>query len=173
MENDIDSSTRKRQSILNYLSDLDYALEPLYRIDYDRLKNIRKIVKDLEHEISQYKFPSSLKTTAGRGGMANLVGLLPLMLMSKELFPTHRSLIDFSSKVLEIKLQDFGRPARTRIIGEILTEVAKLSAKDLDRILEKLQEIARNEVAHGKRNFFLDWDSAIRRIRTGHAERET
>lgn len=173
MESDMDESLRKRRIILDYLNELGYALEPFYRIDFDKLKNIKRLVKDLEQEFSQYRFPTSFKTVAGHNKRVDLVGLLPLMLMSEEMFPTHKSLIDFSGNVLGIELKRLTRPSRTRIVGEILLEVAKLPAKDLDKILAKLQEIIRNKMVHAKSDFFMEWDSAIRRMRSAHAESET
>jgi len=173
MRNDMDASIRRRRDILNYLNELDYALEPFYRIDFDKLKNLRRIVRSLEKEISQYQLPTSFKIVAGYDKRANLIGLLPLMLMSKEMFRTNRSIIDFSSDVLGIGLKRMSRPSRTRIVGEIVSEVAKLSTKDLDKVIDKLQEMTRNKLVHRKTDFFREWDSAIRRMRPEHAESET
>ncbi|MDH5686765.1 MAG: hypothetical protein OEZ48_02715 [Candidatus Bathyarchaeota archaeon] len=175
----MDDSLRRRKKILDYLSDLDYALEPLYRIDFDKLRNISKILRNLEHEISQYRFSMdrSMDISGKKGYYRNvdLVGLLPVMLMSKEVFPTHNTLYDFSIEVLGIDLRHkLGtiRPARTRIVGEILAEVVRLPKKNLDRVLERLQLIIRNRAVHKKQDFFVDWDSTIRRMRSEHAASE-
>ena len=173
MNNDMDDFLRRRRNILNYLSELDYALEPFYRIDLDKLKKIRKIIRDLEQEMSQYEFPTSLKTVSGYDRRASLVGLLPLMLMSKEMFRTNKSIIDFSIDVLGIKLKRLHRPSRTRIIGEILSEVSKLPTRDLSKILDKLQKMVRDRLVHTREDFFVEWDSAIRRMRPEHGRSET
>ncbi|MCK4386444.1 MAG: hypothetical protein KAW52_09290, partial [candidate division Zixibacteria bacterium] len=91
----------------------------------------------------------------------------------KEMFRTNKSIIEFSIEVLGIKLKRLNRPSRTRIIGEILLEVAKLSKKDLNKITEKMQKMIRNKLVHKKTDFFMEWDSAIRRMRSEHAESET
>lgn len=167
MNSDIDNSIRKQQRITNYLNELNFALEPLYRFDFKRLEKLREIIKDLEKEVKQSGFPENMETVTGEYERINLIGLLPLMLTSRELFPNHKSLIEFSKNVLSIRLKDFGRPARTRIVGEILTEVAKLPKGETKEMLEKLHSFIRNKIVHGGESFFIEWDSTIRRMRSG------
>jgi hypothetical protein len=163
----MDESLRKKRRMLQHLSDLEYALEPFGRLD---LKEIIRMIRDLRMEISQYSFPSSLKAVSGYDRKVSLVGLLAVMLMSKEMFKTHKSLINFSNDVLGVKLQPLSRPSRTRIIGEVLSEVVNIPTKEQSRVLDKLQDTIRNKLVHTKTDFFLEWDSAIRRMRSEGAE---
>lgn len=173
MRNDKKGSYRRKSNILRYLDELNYSLEPFYHMDFERLRNIRKIVSNLERALSEYQPQRRLSVEVADAKRMELVGLLPIMLMSREMFPTHKSLYDFSKSVLGVELRDrLSRPARTRIVGEILKEVMQVTQLDRDRVLDKLQEVIKSRMDSVERSFFIDWDSTIRKMRHGNTDSE-
>lgn len=177
MGNDRKDMSKRKSDILRYLDELNYSLEPFYHINFERLRDIRRIVNKLERELHEYR-PQMQFEIGATDKRVELVGLLPFMLMSRDMFPTHKSLYEFAKSVFGVELRNrLSRPARTRIVGEILKEVMILPRRDWNKILDKLQEIIKNARARAmssqKRSFFTDWDSAIRRMRHEYKESET
>jgi hypothetical protein len=174
-ENNSNDTLKKQNKIVRDLDDLIYALEPFYRIDFQKLQEAQKTIKQLRNEIVHY-IPSigleRFDNIASSSIKSNVIGLLPMMLLSEDLFPTHRDLLDFAKYTLNIELRRLNRPSRTRIIGEIIAQVAKVQTSEMELVYKKLQDFIRKKSFKNK-NFFSDWDSAIRSMRSGNDDGRT
>lgn len=175
--NDSDNETiaRKQNRIIRQLDELNFALEPFYRIDFERLHDTQSKIRELRNEITHYIPSMGLERfddIATSKDKVNLIGILPMMLLSEDLFPRHKDLIDFSANILGVHVRHLNRPSRTRIIGEIIAQIAKLPSLEIELISKKIQSFIRDSKIR-KTNFFLGWDSAIRQMRPGNDDTKT
>jgi len=165
----IDYLLKKKRQISNMLRELEYILEPFYRIDYRKLENLRVHLRQLEREIDNLQMPMTMKRGKHRETKADLIGLLPLILMSKEMFRSNKDLAEYVKNVLDIEISKSSMKSRSHIIGEALVKVSGMPSKDLDLMVDKLQNTLRNKAKHKKSDFFKEWDLIIGRMRSGQS----
>jgi len=91
-----------------------------------------------------------------------LIGKLPMILLSTEYFPDNETLINFSEKSLGL-IMPKGHRSRKEIIGIIVTEVAQLNPKRIEEF-RRITDQVMGKKPKGQRSFFEEWDKAIKEM---------
>ena len=133
------------------------------------LKRIENRVEELAREIADSRERASVLPTS-RGEKREdikrlLIGELPTVLLSTELFPSNKFLIDFAKKSLNLPVPRRGR-SRREIIGIIITEVEKLDLRKIEAFRKTLNIVLEKQ-PKSSTDFFDFWEKTIRTMPIG------
>jgi len=168
-----------RKKLKNIVYDLNYNLEPLFKIDYKKLENIKillisleKYIFDLEKISSDYSLETSINNIFLSEEKINLVGVLPALLLSKKIIKSNNELIFFSNDILNLNIDIPSKRPRNYIVGHILEKFLENKNINYDIINQKINNYIINKPREEKLSFFEEWDLVIGRNKNNVKERK-
>lgn len=125
--------------------------------------NLKDVVKQLR-QASLADAP--LKNSSS---VTHLVGILPQLLMDKELFEKNEDLLDFAEQILKLKAKRAGNRSRTESIGWIVCELAKSDDHIRQDLVDALDSLIDNEekkaqIKKDRKMPNFSWNDAIARL---------
>ncbi|MBW1728199.1 MAG: hypothetical protein JRJ62_11610 [Deltaproteobacteria bacterium] len=163
----------KKEELLNTIDKLNYTLEPFYRINYNQINDLKFLIHKLENEIS-IMFNEELKISNNqiKDSIKDLkkneiIGVLPKLLLSKEIFSSNKELILFSNKVLDTGIDLKSKRPRQHLVGTIIDDfLEKKYDRDLNiinKIYDYIYDRAKSVLT--SEDFFKEWDKIIGNIK--------
>ena len=165
---------RKKQELLDAIDKLNYILEPFYRINFNKIRDLQNIVHKLENEINIiYDSEMHIKSNNIIGYSLidakknELIGVLPKLLFSKEIFVTNKELILFSNSVLNLDLDINSKRPRQYLVGTIIDGFVGKTYDDNYDIMAKINNYIDNRARSvlNSQEFFKEWDKIIGNIK--------
>lgn len=125
--------------------------------------NLNDVVKQLR-QVSSADAP--LKNSSS---VTHLVGILPQLLMDKELFEKNEDLLDFAEQILKLKAKRAGNRSRIESIGWIVCELAKSDDHIRQDLVDALDSLIDNEekkaqIKKDRKMPNFSWNDAIARL---------
>lgn len=99
-----------------------------------------------------------------------LIGVLPRLLLDKDLFGSNEEIIDFAAAVLKLEMsRSAEKRARHEIIGKIICETDSLDEKQLTNLVVALERIVNNKdnlarMKEEKRLGSFSWNETIQSL---------
>jgi len=165
---------KKKKELLDTIDKLNYILEPFYRINYNEINELRNIVHKLENEINAMYDDELYSKSHNIIGYSlfdskknELVGILPKLLFSKEIFTTNEELIRFSNNILNIELDTKSKRPRQYLVGTIIFNFIEKNYDNYDDVLNKIYKYINNRAGSilDSQEFFKEWDKIIGNIK--------
>ncbi len=165
MSKDTDSIVLER--LLRYLSALYADIEKLAkdtRSLQDRARDLELVITDRSVRGTS---DADLYSGIAERGKLDLVGKLPMTLVSKRHFPTTDSLKAFAGTLgLTIPLRPSGRMSRNELVGAIVVWIAGLPDSRMPELREALDKVFRKTRETPTSNFVSEWENVIRQFPT-------
>ena len=120
------------EGFINIIEEISWILD-------GKSVNLKDVVKQLR-QVSSADAP--LKNSSS---VTHLVGILPQLLMDKELFEKNEDLLDFAEQILKLKAKRAGNRSRTESIGWIVCELAKSDDHIRQDLVDALDSLIDNE----------------------------
>ena len=144
------------EGFINIIEEISWILD-------GKSVNLKDVVKQLR-QVSSADAP--LKNSSS---VTHLVGILPQLLMDKELFEKNEDLLDFAEQILKLKAKRAGNRSRTESIGWIVCELAKSDdhiRQDLEDALDSLidNEEKKAQIKKDRKMPNFSWNDAIARL---------
>ena len=144
------------EGFINIIEEISWILD-------GKSVNLKDVVKQLRQVSSadEHKKNSSSVT--------HLVGILPQLLMDKELFEKNEDLLDFAEQILKLKAKRAGNRSRTESIGWIVCELAKSDDHIRQDLVDALDSLIDNEekkaqIKKDRKMPNFSWNDAIARL---------
>ena len=144
------------EGFINIIEEISWILD-------GKSVNLKDVVKQLR-QVSSADAP--LKNSSS---VTHLVGILPQLLMDKELFEKNEDLLDFAEQILKLKAKRAGNRSRTESIGWIVCELSKSDdniRQDLVNALDSLlgNEEKKDQIKKDRKMPNFSWNEAIARL---------
>lgn len=165
---------KKKRELLDTIDKLNYILEPFYRINYNKIMDLKNIIHKLENEINiiyDNKIYNNSKNIIDYSFLESkkyeLNGILPTLLFSKEIFTSNKELIQFSNDVLNINIDIKSKKPRQYLVGTILYNFMEKKYDDNYDIMKKINTYINNRARSilNSQEFFKEWDKIIGNIK--------
>jgi len=149
-------SNNDTQRINNFLKELGYLLSQYKDIDFKEISNFNSTNQDSDFD--EYMPENKNKQF--------LIGCLPNLFLSKEVFPTNTDIGDFVRNNIPGYSNDFkrdSRSSRTELIGRVVCGISSLKDNDLQVFTTRLKMIIKrlNNNEMSSIDFFTEWNKAI------------
>lgn len=144
------------EGFINIIEEISWILD-------GKSVNLKDVVKQLR-QVSSADAP--LKNSSS---VTHLVGILPQLLMDKELFEKNEDLLDFAEQILKLKAKRAGNRSRTESIGWIVCELAKSDDHIRQDLVDALDSLIDNEekkaqIKKDRKMPNFSWNDAIARL---------
>ena len=144
------------EGFINIIEEISWILD-------GKSVNLKDVVKQLR-QVSSADAP--LKNSSS---VTHLVGILPQLLMDKELFEKNEDLLDFAEQILKLKAKRAGNRSRTESIGWIVCELAKSDDHIRQDLVDALDSLIGNEekkaqIKKDRKMPNFSWNDAIARL---------
>ena len=144
------------EGFINIIEEISWILD-------GKSVNLKDVVKQLR-QVSSADAP--LKNSSS---VQHLVGILPQLLMDKELFEKNEDLLDFAEQILKLKAKRAGNRSRTESIGWIVCELAKSDDHIRQDLVDALDSLIDNEekkaqIKKDRKMPNFSWNDAIARL---------
>jgi len=135
MKNLDNSNKKKVQQAINFIEELSWLVNSKNVPDLKEIPNlIRSVISDNTSNIAR-------KYSSKNQNKNSLVGVLPNLFLDLELFKSNGDIADFSLSVLKIEIPRFEKRSRFEIIGLIVCEVFSLEDKELEVLVNAIEEL--------------------------------
>jgi hypothetical protein len=159
------SVRRKKQELLDTINEVNYILEPIYKINFNKIENLKILINKLENEIyNTYEYDLSISNNDSlKNKNIDIVGTLPKLLYSKEIFNTNEELIKFSNNILNTEIDIKSKKPRQYLVGAILYNFLEKNYDEQATIMNKINIYIQNKAKSRLNNkeFFKEWDKII------------
>lgn len=144
------------EGFINIIEEISWILD-------GKSVNLKDVVKQLRQASSA---DAPLKKSSS---VTHLVGILPQLLMDKELFEKNEDLLDFAEQILKLKAKRAGNRSRTESIGWIVCELAKSDDHIRQDLVDALDSLIDNEekkaqIKKDRKMPNFSWNDAIARL---------
>jgi hypothetical protein len=144
------------EGFINIIEEISWILD-------GKSVNLKDVVKQLRQASSA---DAPLKNSSS---VTHLVGILPQLLMDKELFEKNEDLLDFAEQILKLKAKRAGNRSRTESIGWIVCELAKSDDHIRQDLVDALDSLIDNEekkaqIKKDRKMPNFSWNDAIARL---------
>lgn len=144
------------EGFINIIEEISWILD-------GKSVNLKDVVKQLRQASAA---DAPLKNSSS---VTHLVGILPQLLMDKELFEKNEDLLDFAEQILKLKAKRAGNRSRTESIGWIVCELAKSDDHIRQDLVDALDSLIDNEekkaqIKKDRKMPNFSWNDAIARL---------
>jgi len=162
---------QKKNELLESINELNFILEPFYRIDFRKITELQKMIRKLENEINmfynQYETEliaeSLLNNSQEKNTEKDMIGILPKLLFSKEIFKTNEEIIVFSNKMLNTNIDNKSKKPRSYLIGNIMNHYIINKKEENKELLINIKNYIDDKAMStlNSQEFFKEWDKII------------
>jgi len=163
MKNLDNSNKKKVQQAINFIEELSWLVNSKNVPDLKEIPNlIRSVISDNTSNIAR-------KYSSKNQNKNSLVGVLPNLFLDLELFKSNGDIADFSLSVLKIEIPRFEKRSRFEIIGLIVCEVFSLEDKELEVLVNAIEELTGDndklkKVKAEKQKANFSWNQTIQKL---------
>jgi hypothetical protein len=157
MNSRLDESRRLETLLEEIRSEIHFVKGRLSQLESD----FNKVEK--QFAVPRNQSTISLSTERTEDSRTQLIGKLPMILLSTEYFPDNETLIGFSEKSLGLAMPK-GHRSKKEIMGIIITEVVRLRPQKIEEFSRIIDQVM-GKKPKGKKSFFEEWDKAIKEMR--------
>lgn len=146
----------------------DELLNVIANLDESTIKKMNEIIKlrnKIAHEVALSEKQKALGDTKLKQEKRRLIGIIPSLLLNKQYFPTNELISQFATKNLGLAIPGVAKKSREEIMGRIIAEIDKQEEDTINRLIKVLDEILGKEEKGEVKDFFLEWDKAIRVVK--------
>lgn len=157
----IKSKSRDPVKIRRFLEELSWLLNTYSDIDF---KAIEKIAyQDL---FNKKNITSIESYTPENPNIQFMVGVLPIILDDRKIFPSNEDIASFSKEVLKLEVPYWQKRSKYEIIGNIICNTYKLNDKGLSKLVRVLSKLVQNDqkakkLLRDKRKKTVSWNEII------------
>jgi len=173
MKNEIKEKNKnkvQKDELLNIINELNYILEPFFKLNYNRIENLKNLLSKLENNVynlsqnyNDVHFETLLNSIKIENEKYDLIGILPKILYSKKIFKSNEDIFNFSKNILNIDVFKNKKISRQHLIGVIIDKfIEKDYLEQKNTSIKIINYIdSRSKSILDSRDFFDEWDKII------------